>query len=64
VWVIEGVAQRCGHPLTMARRSPCCAAFSLAGRRIDAIPGVKRHRLATGDGAVSNGPEAKPRTEV
>ena len=39
-------------------------AFGLAGRRIDAIPGVKRRRLAPGDGAVSNGPEAKPRTEV
>jgi hypothetical protein len=64
VWVLDGVVERCGHPPAMTRWSPCCAAFSLAGRRIDAIPGAERRRLAPGDGAVSKGPEAEPRTEV
>jgi hypothetical protein len=42
VWVVEGVVQRCGHPATMFRLAPCCAAFVLAGQRIDRIPGAER----------------------
>ena len=64
VWVLDGVVERCGHPLAMARWGPCCAAFSLAGHRIDAIPGAERRRRAPSDSAVSKGPEAEPRTEV
>lgn len=42
VWVVEGVVQRCGHPAAMSRPDPCCAAFVLAGQRIDQIPGAQR----------------------
>ena len=42
VWVVEGVVQRCGHPAAMSRAGPCCAAFVLAGQRIDQIPGAQR----------------------
>jgi hypothetical protein len=42
VWVVEGVVQGCGHPPTMSRSAPCCAAFELAGQRIDRIPGAQR----------------------
>lgn len=41
-WVVDGVAQCCGHPMEMRRVGPCCAAFRLAGRRIDTIPGAQR----------------------
>ncbi len=53
VWVVEGVVQRCGHPPAMARRGPCCAAFVLAGRRIDEIPGAQRRGSASGPSAES-----------
>jgi hypothetical protein len=42
VWVVDGVVQRCGHPGPMSRHAPCCAAFALAGQRIDRIPGAQR----------------------
>jgi hypothetical protein len=42
VWVVEGVVQGCGHPPAMSRSAPCCAAFALAGQRIDRIPGAQR----------------------
>jgi hypothetical protein len=42
VWVVDGMIQRCGHPAAMARREPCCTAFTLAGRRIDRAPGARR----------------------
>jgi hypothetical protein len=45
VWVLHGVIQRCGHPAAMARRGPCCAAVTLAGRRIEEIPGAERRSL-------------------
>jgi hypothetical protein len=44
VWVVEGVVQRCGHPPAMSRYAPCCAAFALAGQRIDRIPGAQRRQ--------------------
>jgi hypothetical protein len=40
VWVVDGIVQRCGHPAAMSRHAPCCAAFALAGQRIDRIPGA------------------------
>lgn len=42
VWVVEGVVQGCGHPPAMSRSAPCCAAFELAGQRIDRISGAQR----------------------
>jgi hypothetical protein len=42
VWVVEGIVQPCGHPPAMSRLAPCCAAFTLAGQRIDAIRGARR----------------------
>jgi hypothetical protein len=44
VWVLDGVVQWCGHPAAMSRHVPCCAAFTLAGQRIDRIPGAQRRR--------------------
>jgi hypothetical protein len=41
VWVVEGVAQPCGHPPAMSRHTACCTARVLAGRRIEAIPGAQ-----------------------
>ena len=62
VWVVDGVVPRCGHPPAMARRSPCCAAFVLAGRRIDEIPGAHRRGPAPGASAASGAtdPAARP----
>ena len=48
VWVVDGIVQRCGHPPAMARRGPCCAAFMLAGRRINETPGAQRRGSAAG----------------
>jgi hypothetical protein len=45
VWVLDGVIQRCGHLAAMARRGPCCAEFTLAGRRIDEVSGTERRSL-------------------
>lgn len=42
VWVVDGIVQPCGHPTAMSRHAPCCAAFVLAGQRIDRIPGAAR----------------------
>jgi hypothetical protein len=53
VWVVDGVVQRCGHPIAMARLEPCCAAFTLAGQRIDRIPGAQRRSPPTRPGAGS-----------
>ena len=65
VWVIDGIAQRCGHPVAMALQGPCCAAFSLAGRRIETIHGAQRRRPTAGDGAGSSGTDhTGSRTEV
>ena len=55
VWVVDGVAQGCGHPVAMRRVGPCCAAFRLAGRRIDTIPGAQRRPVTPADGAASSG---------
>ena len=64
VWVVDGVAQPCGHPVTMQRRGSCCAAFTLAGRRIDTIPGAQRCP-SPGDAAGSSGTDhTGPRTEA
>jgi hypothetical protein len=35
VWVVDGLVRQCGHPAAMSRDTPCCAAFALAGQRID-----------------------------
>ncbi len=51
VWVVDGVVARCGHPAAMARQSPCCPAFRLAGRRIDTIHGAQRRRPSPGETA-------------
>ncbi len=51
VWVVDGVVPRCGHPPAMARRGPCCAAFVLAGHRIDEIPDAQRRNSAPGASA-------------
>ena len=42
VWVVEGIAQPCGHPPRMCRHAPCGAAVALAGQRVDRIPGAQR----------------------
>jgi hypothetical protein len=42
VWVVDGLVRQCGHPAAMSRDTPCCAAFALAGQRIDQIPGAQR----------------------
>jgi hypothetical protein len=62
VWVVDGVVQRCGHPPAMARRGPCCAAFVLAGRRIDETPGAQRRGSVAGPSAASGvtDPLARP----
>jgi hypothetical protein len=44
VWVVDGVVQRCGHPAGMSRPTPCCAAFVIAGQRIDQIAGTQRRQ--------------------
>jgi hypothetical protein len=65
VWVVDGVVQRCGHPPAMARHGSCCAAFSLAGRRIDTIPGAQRRHPTPGDDAGSRGTDhPAPPTEA
>jgi hypothetical protein len=46
VWVIDGVAQSCGHPVAMPRGGACCPALRLAGRRIETIPGAQHLTLA------------------
>ena len=65
VWVIDGVAQSCGHPVAMARGGACCPALRLAGRRIETIPGAQR-RLPTADGEAgsSRTDHPGPRTEA
>ena len=42
VWVVDGVVQRCSHPAAMSQHAPCCAAFALAGQRIDQISAAPR----------------------
>ena len=65
VWVIDGVAQSCGHPVAMRRAGACCPAFRLAGRRIDTMPGPQRRRPTAGDGVGSSGTDhTGPRTEA
>jgi hypothetical protein len=61
VWVVDGIVQRCGHPPAMARRGPCCAAFVLAGRRIDEIPGAQRRGVAADTTAASGVTDPAPR---
>ena len=65
VWVIDGVAQSCGHPVAMRRGGACCPALRLAGRRIETIPGAQR-RLPTADGEAgsSRTDHPGPRTEA
>ena len=65
VWVIDGVAQSCGHPVAMPRGGACCPAFRLAGRRIETIPGAQR-RPPTADGGAgsSRTDHPGPRTEA
>ncbi len=53
VWVVDGVAQSCGHPVAMPRAGACCPAFRLAGRRIETIPGAQR-RPPTADGGAGS----------
>jgi hypothetical protein len=43
-WVVDGIVQCCGHPAAMSRHAPCCAAFALAGQRIDRISGAQERR--------------------
>ena len=65
VWVLDGIAQRCGHPVAMRRWGPCCPAFRLAGRRIDTIPGAQRRPPApSGDAGTSGIVHTGPRTET
>jgi hypothetical protein len=65
VWVIDGVAQSCGHPVAMPRGGACCPALRLAGRRIEMIPGAQR-RPPTADGGAesSRTDHPGPRTEA
>ena len=65
VWVIDGVAQSCGHPVAMERGSACCPALRPAGRRIETSPGAER-RLPTADGEAgsSRTDHPRPRTEA
>ena len=65
VWVLDGVAQSCGHPVAMPRGGACCPALRLAGRRIETIPGAQR-RPPTADGGAgsSRTDHPGPRTEV
>jgi len=49
VWVVDGLVQRCGHPVAMSESRPCCAAFTLSGELVDRIPGAER-RMATPPG--------------
>ena len=65
VWVVDGVAQSCGHPVAMRRAGACCPAFRLAGRRIETIPGAQR-RPPTADGGAgsSRTDHPGPRTEA
>jgi hypothetical protein len=64
VWVVDGLGQACGHPLTMVRGGPCCAAFVLAGRRIDEMPGAQRRSRAPDRGAPAVADPAAPPTEA
>jgi hypothetical protein len=65
VWVIDGVAQSCGHPVTMPRGGACCPALRLAGRRIEMIPGPQRRPPTAGDGVGSSRTDhTGPRTEA
>ena len=65
VWVVDGVTQRCGHPVAMRRVGPCCPAFRLAGRRIETIPGAQRRPpTADGDAGSSRTDHPGPRTEA
>ena len=65
VWVIDGVAQSCGHPVAMPRGGAGCPALRLAGRRIETIPGAQR-RPPTADGGAgsSRTDHPGPRTEA
>ena len=65
VWVLDGVVQRCGHPMAMRRGGPCCPAFRLAGRRIETIPGAQCRRPTASDDAGTSGIDhAGPRSEA
>ena len=65
VWVVDGVAQSCGHPVAMQRGGACCPALGLADRRIETIPGAQRRRPTAGDGVGSSRTDHPgPRTEV
>ena len=65
VWVVDGVAQSCGHPVAMPRGGACCPAFRLAGRRIETIPGVQRRPPTADSGAGSSRTDHPgPRTEA
>ena len=65
VWAVDGVAQRCGHPVAMRRAGPCCPAFRLAGRRIETIHGAQRRPPAADGGAGSSRTDRTgPRSEV
>ena len=65
VWVIDAIVPRCGHPATMALQGPCCAVFSLAGRRIETIHGAERRRPTPSGGAGTSGIDhTGPRTEA
>jgi hypothetical protein len=65
VWVVDGVAQSCGHPVAMPRGGACCPALRLAGRRIATIPGAQR-RPPTADGGAGSSRTDHPgsRTEA
>ena len=65
VWVVDGVAQSCGHPVAMRRAGPCCPAFRLAGRCIDTIHGAQRRPPTADSGAGSSRMDRTgPRTEA
>ena len=65
VWVLDGVVQRCGHPVAMRRGGPCCPAFRLAGRRIETIQGAQRRPpTPSGDAGTSGIDHAGPRSEA
>jgi hypothetical protein len=65
VWGVDGVAQRCGHPVAMRRAGPCCPAFRLAGRRIETIHGAQRRPPTAAGGAGSSRTDrTRPRSEV
>ena len=65
VWVVDGVAQSCGHPVAMPRGGACGPALRLAGRRIETIPGAQRRPPTADSGAGSSRTDHPgPRTEA